>query len=365
MHIGMVRRDTSAEIDAAAADWAARANNSPLSPDEQAELDLWLEGDTRRLGAYARARALFSHARRIKALGATFDAESFQADLQAEKLRHDPEPVTADEQDEPDVAAPPELQPADNDDDAIRVRTSRRRFLVASGGAVAATIIGVAGFSWQAAAQTYSTKRGEIRLIPLEDGSSMTLNTASTAKVRFTDQERQIELVQGEALFDVIKNAKRPFVVAAGDTEVRAIGTSFSVTRLLDAPVEVVVKQGEVEVTRGTLPMVAPQRIGANTRTIVPAAAPMKTAAVAPEELGRALAWREGMLSFEDMPLRDAVTEFARYSDTRITLADPSMGDEPVTGLFAANDPSGFAHAVAASLGARAQPAPDGVTLRR
>jgi transmembrane sensor len=302
---------------------------------------------------------LFSHARRIKALGATFDPDSFRADLKAEKLRLDPAPITADEQDEP---PPAELQ--HGDDDAIRDRPSRRRFLVAGGGAAAATILGIAGFSWQAAAETYSTRRGEIRLIPLEDGSSMTLNTASTAKVRFTEAERQVELVQGEALFDVIKNAKRPFVVAAGDTDIRALGTSFSVARLLDAPVEVVVKQGEVEVTRGVSHMVAPQRIGANTRTIVPAAAPLTIAAVAPEELARALAWREGMLSFEDMPLRDAVREFARYSDTPITIADPAMGDDLVTGLFAANDPFGFAHAVAASLGAHAQVGPDGVTLQ-
>lgn len=360
----MTRRDTSAEIDAAAADWAARVNNAPLSPEEQAELDAWLEGDSRRLGAYARVRAMFSHAKRIQALGPSFDPDAFAAEREAERQRLDPQPPVLQPEELPALG-----HTSDNDDEyegpSRYMQPSRRRFLLAGGGAIATTVIGVAGFSWQAAAQTYSTKRGEIRLIPLVDGSSMTLNTESTAKVRFSDRERHVELVQGEALFEVAKDGKRPFVVAAGNTSIRAIGTSFSVARLADRPVQVVVKQGEVELIQPNRGATPPQRIGANTRTIVSATAPIKVAAVAPEELGRALAWREGMLSFEDMPLKQAIQEFARYNDTRILLADPALGEEPVTGLFAANNPVGFAQTVAASLGIHSQTAAGTVTIRR
>lgn len=339
----MGKRETSAEIDAVAADWAARVDNAPPAPPEQAELDAWLAGDTRRLGAYARTRAMFAHARRAKALGPNFDPELFpQSRSASAHVEEDIDPVESIE------------------------RPSRRRFLVMGGSAAtAASLVGMFGWSWQAAAQTYSTKRGEIRLVPLDDGSSVTLNTESTVTVRYDRKERRVELVRGEALFDVAKDPSRPFVVAAGDTNVRAVGTSFSVRRFADAPVEVVVRTGSVEVVRANLPAAAPLRVTANTRTIAPETAPLATTPIPPAEVGRALAWRQGMLSFEDMPLADAAQEFARYSDVRISFADPAIAKETVTGLYAANNPTGFAEAVASTLDLQAVQSSDGIYLRR
>jgi transmembrane sensor len=233
------------------------------------------------------------------------------------------------------------------------------------GAAVAAAAIGAVSLSWPAAAQTYRTAKGEIRIVPLADGSSITLNTSSEIRVRIQAKERRVELVAGEALFDVAHDASRPFVVDAGDTQVKALGTSFTVRRLGEQPVEVMVRQGVVEIARPDRPHIAPQRVAANVRAVAAPAAPIVETKLAPDTVSRELAWREGMLAFEDMPLKEAAAEFARYSDTRIEFADPSIGAETVTGLYAANNPRGFAKTVALSFGLEARSGPDGVTLSR
>lgn len=339
----MTRRETSAEIDVAAADWAVRVDHAPLDPQDQAGLDAWLSGDSRRLGAYARACAVFAHARRAKALGVDFDPDSYDNIGDA-------------------LAAPADnVEAMFRPDTAERNRHPTRRRVLAWGGSAAAAAA-MLGLSWQAAAKTYRTAKGEVRLVPLEDGSSFTLNTDSEVRVHYGSHERKVELARGEALFDVAPDAARPFMVVAGDTRVRAVGTSFTVKRIADAPVEVLVRQGEVEIVR---PAATPERVAANVRAVVPPQAATVAATLAPAQMVRELAWREGMLAFEDMPLADAAAEFARYSDVRIVLADPAIGRETVTGLYAANNPRGFARSVALSLSLNATNTSESVTLSR
>ena len=76
---------------------------------------------------------------------------------------------------------------------------------------------------------TYRTDVGEQRLIVLEDGSRMSLNTAKRVRVDLTPTQRTVSIEAGEALFEVAKDAQRPFVVRAGGSEVVALGTVFSV----------------------------------------------------------------------------------------------------------------------------------------
>jgi transmembrane sensor len=132
-----------------------------------------------------------------------------------------------------------------------------------------------------------------------------------------------------------------------------------------ERPVQVLVRQGIVEVEGSSAGRSTVIRLAANSRAVLKEAQPIAVTPVASMEVSRELSWREGMLSFEDLPLRDAADEFARYSDTRITFDDPAIGKETVTGLFAANNPGGFAKSVALSLGLRTQNGPEGVTLSK
>jgi transmembrane sensor len=113
--------------------------------------------------------------------------------------------------------------------------------------------------------------------------------------------------------------------------------------------VQVLVREGVVEVKRPDAPVAPPVRLAANTRASAPADAPIVAASVAPAEVTRALAWRVGRIAFEGETLKEAAAEFARYSDTRIEIDAPDVENQTVAGLFVSNDPVGFSKAVAAS----------------
>lgn len=321
-------KPTSHEIDDVAARWVARADRGPFSAQDQRAFDAWIDGDTRRLGSYARARAIALHTERARALGPDYDPASFAAPVRALVL-------------------------------------SRRNALW--GGAAAACLTGAAGVGLLVTApRRYNTRRGEIRVVPLEDGSVMTLNTASKVEVGYSNSTRNVRLFEGEALFDVAKDARRQFLVTAGDTQVRAVGTSFTVRRLGNTPVQVLVREGVVEVNRLQGPSRPPVRLSANSRAVAPEArAPISAVSLAPSDISRELSWREGRIAFEGGTLNQAASEFARYSDTRIIIDDPDIGREEITGLFVANDPVGFAKAVAVSLGLHATVGQDEVRLSR
>ena len=294
------------DLEEIAAEWAVKIDAAPLGAGEEAALDAWLEADARNLGAFARASAALAFANG-KTLGAPASAP---------------------------VASP-----------------SRRKFVafgaLAAGGA--GLLIAAPEVYRDLKRQTYATQIGETKILPLSDGSIVTLNTNSELEIRYTKERREIRLEQGEALFDVAKNEQRPFIVLAGNTQVRAVGTSFTVSLLPDEPVQVVVREGVVEVKRPDTPVAPPLRLAANMRAVAPANAPIVAAAVTPSEVARTLAWRYGRVAFEGETLKEAAAEFTRYSDTRIEIDAPDVENETVAGLFVANDPVGFAKAVAAS----------------
>jgi transmembrane sensor len=302
------------DIEDIAAEWAVKTDAERLEPGEQAALDAWLDADTRHLGAFARARAALAFAN----VG--------------------------------QIANGRELQ-------GRSLQSSRRRIIVlGSLAACGAGILVAAPLLWRALQrESYTTQIGETKVVPLSDGSVVTLNTNSRVDVNYTKERRDIRLVRGEALFDVAHNKQRPFLVQAGDTQVRAVGTSFTVKLLPDQPVQVLVREGIVEIKRPEVPVAPVIRVAANTRAIAPVAAPIVSTSVAPAEVNRALAWRVGRLSFEGETLKEAVAEFARYTDTRIEIDAPDVENQTVAGLFVSNDPVGFAKAVAASFKLRMQ----------
>lgn len=315
---------SSAEVDDAAGAWAAKVDCAPLSAKEQLEFQAWLAADVRHQGAYARARAILLMLQPADGAAAVASAED-------------------------------------------RLRPSRRGVLVAGSGMAAAVAAVSVAAGLEALRGRYATKRGEVRLISLPDGSVMTLNTASEVYVRFNSKVRDIRLTHGEALFDVRKSRKWPFIVRAGDTSVRAVGTSFTVERLTGEPVRVLVSEGVVEIARQGAARAGfgPVRLAANQRAFVDGGNGVRVEAVDPAVMPEQLSWRQGMLAFRATMLGDAAAQFSRYSDLKIEIDDPSVRREVITGLFSANDPGGFAQAAAASLGLRVETSPHVVRLVR
>ncbi|WP_313320831.1 FecR domain-containing protein [Stenotrophomonas sp.] len=300
-------------IDDIAAAWVAREDRAPLTQDEAAMRDAWLQADARHFGAYARAHAVLARTDRARALSAGGMGRAYTP--------HAP-------------------------------RRARRvlRWVVAAAAAVGVLAIGVQRH--EPGNEYYATRKGEILRVPLQDGSAITLDSDSQVRVRFSERRRDIQLLQGEALFDVAKNPDRPFVVRADDTDVTAVGTSFAVslTERRSGGVEVLVREGVVDVA-DTQGAVAPTRLVANYRALANRSHGIRIEAVPTDDVDQQLAWREGMLSFNGDTLSVAAAQFMRYSDTRIVIDDPLVGSRRIVGLYSASDPAGFARSVALSLG--------------
>lgn len=202
---------------------------------------------------------------------------------------------------------------------------------------------------------TYSTTVGERRAIALEDGSTVELNTDSQVRVRLGKDTRRLELVKGQALFAVAHDAGRPFIVTAGDTSVRAIGTRFEVYKT-GGEVRVVLAEGKVRVSK-TDAKVAPVFLTAGERADVRPRAPITAAAV---DVGATLGWTEGRLTFQDAPLEKAVAEVNRYSRRRITLGQGAPAQERVNGVFDVGDTDGFVAGVSTMLDLKSTRRSDG-----
>jgi len=127
-------------------------------------------------------------------------------------------------------------------------RWSKPKAWMGAAAAVAAMLLVVIGTSLMGPdAKYYQTGLGETRLVTLEDGTTVQLNTNSKLRVAFTDDVRQTALAYGEALFSVAKNPDRPFRVELGDRSVQVVGTQFNILRH-DSQLVVTVAEGIVDV---------------------------------------------------------------------------------------------------------------------
>jgi transmembrane sensor len=235
----------------------------------------------------------------------------------------------------------------------FRALIARRSAPWVAGAAVAAALVIVVMIA-QPLGQTYRTAVGERRVVALADGSTIDLNTDSAVRVRLSRHRRAITLDRGQALFAVAHDGARPFIVTAGDTAVRAVGTRFEVYRT-GAAVRVILAEGAVAVTQAHAP--APTMMRAGTRLDVVGKAPARPV---PIDVAAATGWTDGRLTFQDAPLAQAVAEVNRYSRQKVVLGPGAPADERVNGIFDAGDTTAFVKGVAASLDLKTSVGADG-----
>ena len=237
----------------------------------------------------------------------------------------------------------------------------RRRAVLA----LAATLVLVVGSmsTWAYLQRgTYTTDIGEQRSIVLKDGSTVELNSNSTLRVRYGDDERHINLVKGQALFEVAKDAKHPFIVQTDRTRIRAIGTQFDVYRKTHGTVVTVV-EGRVAVSGSVVPARressdggedrAPQPppsisaqpgellLAAGEQITVSAITPAKADIQAPHKanIAAATAWTSRMLIFDATSLPEVAEEFNRYTARRLVIASQQLDDFHVSGTYSSTNP--------------------------
>jgi transmembrane sensor len=273
-------------------------------------------------------------------------------------------------------------------DDAEQLRRFvplRPRVRAASGsswrGPLAAATFGMlmiaAGIVWFLQMGVIATKVGEQRQVVLDDGTRVFLNTDTRVVVKYGKEARRVELTRGEALFNVAKKPDWPFIVAAGDRQVRALGTSF-VVRRDEQRLAVTLVEGEVMVSprlaaasdgavssssqpdAGAIAQTPPAAAGQprnDVFTLAPGQRLTFTAGAATRldtpSVEKATAWRRGQVILDDTPLATAVVEMNRYNSVKLVVERPEAAALLVNGLFQAGDSTHFANAVAQAYGLR------------
>jgi len=194
--------------------------------------------------------------------------------------------------------------------------------------------------------KTYQTAHGEQIVTQLPDSSELHLNTDSSVTVRYTDQERVVEVARGQALFTVARDDRRRFRVAAGPAQVLAVGTQFDTYRRPDSTIVTVV-EGSVAVLVGKSPSPAvavlpPDALRVDAGYQVRVDTHGVSAQPTPVDVQQTTAWLQGKIAFEQRPLGEVADEFNRYGSIPIEIDDAALRALPISGVFDAYDIDSF-----------------------
>jgi len=286
---------------AQAADWLAERTSGDWTSDKQADLDAWLTESSGNLLAYWRLEAAWERTNRLAALRVS--------------LKGSGRP--------PQKSARPTI---------IKVA------------AVLTAISTLAGlgalYSSKPAGKTFTTATGGHEIVTLADGSSIELNTNTQLRLA-EGATRSVTLDRGEAYFQIRHDAAHPFVVVAGDHRVTDLGTKFVVRRDA-AQLKVSLLEGSARVDS-----IGPQSNTASA-TLTPGDVAIATAeslaiTKKPERrLTNDLAWRRGLLVFDNTSIGDVVSELNRYNKTKLVVADDATAKIGIGGTFPARDTGAF-----------------------
>ncbi|TDQ11493.1 FecR family protein [Pedobacter metabolipauper] len=156
-------------------------------------------------------------------------------------------------------------------------------------------------------------KGGEYQLV-LQDGSKVWLNAASsiTYPVEFNGKERRVK-IQGEAYFEIAKNAAKPFIVEANGTEVKVLGTHFNVSAYADDSfIKTTLVEGSVNVSKGEKhALLKPNQQALITKT-------SDHIAVTNVDVEEALAWKNGYFIFNGEDIRSVMKSVSRWYDVEV-----------------------------------------------
>jgi len=291
--------------------WAARSAYGTLAPEDHAELNAWLAIDRRHRGAYARARAGL---------------------LLMEDM----------------VAVSPPVSASVNDNEPDPTETRRARTWRTT--SIAASIAALLGIGSLYMARPFMKAPGQPKALAstwtmdLPDGSVATLGKNARITVDLGSTTRRITLAAGEATFEVAKDPSRPFVVRSGDVFAQATGTVYSVSRVGATGGRVKVREGSVLVwSRDERDQAVLLRAGGEL--VLNPGPPGEAASKATPPLPLP---QLAQISLDNVTIAAAAERFNRVNSVKIVIADPTVGEKRIVGLFAANDPELFARAAAA-----------------
>jgi len=343
-----------------AADWYARLRSGNVCEVDAVRFRAWVAADP-------------SHRREFDELDALWERIG-AIEQSPEVLRERAQPIRS------------EAAPQTREASAKAINHRPRIALLALAASLLLIVIVGASLYLRPGSNDYATGVGEQRVFPLDDGSVVTLNTSSRLRLDYSTSQRTIELLSGQANFEVAKDPHRPFIVKAGSGEVRAIGTVFDVYRMGDK-VTVTLIEGKVAILPNPISTftgkVSPVSIASSSDEAQKSSESQgerPTAGLSNEEtrpvltltpgqqlsyggseavvarqadVRRVSAWRTRKLEFDDTPLTEAIAEANRYSKVAIELRAPKFATTLITGTFEAGKNELFAEALESYFGLR------------
>ncbi|HZO52740.1 MAG TPA: FecR domain-containing protein [Bryobacteraceae bacterium] len=247
------RNKFNLQISEEAAEWFVDFRLGNIDAAGRQEFDAWIRRSPEHLCAYIETAAIWNEGSSLAAhRDLDSDALIALAHTEGNVVPLDLDRPWALRENKPNSHASEErakpTRQASQVDVSTKHRTPRRR-LVSAAAVLAMVVLGsTAMLLWQLGRETvYATAVGERRILKLEDGSSVELNSRSRIRVRFAQTQRDVELLEGQVLFHVAKDPHRPFIVHSDSVRVRAVGTQFDVKRK-SAGTTVTVVEGRVAV---------------------------------------------------------------------------------------------------------------------
>jgi transmembrane sensor len=316
--------------------WLARLSGDEAAEESGPAFDAWLATPGHR-AAYQEALALWHE----------FDA---RADAVLAELS-EPTPVVA-----PAVA--PVIRLAD------RRRPARHWWVPVGGVAVAAglALAVMPSVLTQPTVQSFATGKGQHQTVALADGTKLDLDAETRLTVTLSRGERRVALADGQVIFDVAHDEKRPFTVEARGRLVRDLGTQFDVKARGDQ-LTVTVARGRVEVTSEAAGSSAQGVIlTPGERLAIGPEGPAQLTSVDPQET---FSWRSGRLVYRGQPLADVVADLNRQFVEQTEIADPELGKLPITGVIVLDNPRAVMARLALMLPIKAVPSDRALTLHR
>jgi transmembrane sensor len=368
------RTNINSQIVDEASSWFVECRAGDLDEAGQLEFDAWLRRSPEHLRAYLEVAAIWNEGPGLDPTN-KWDAGT----LIAEAAR-DPDNVVALNRYTSDDTAQtsPVRSVVHNDLPRERrfVHLPRRRAFV-----LAASLAGVscamAMWLWLLmSSPVYTTGVGEQRLFKLADSSTVEMNSKSRIRVRYSKDERAVDLLAGQALFHVAKGSARPFIVEVGGTRVRAVGTQFDVYKKARVTI--------VTVVEGRVSVVAPVNIAGDVTQPPPRAPTQPAASTAPAPISRAedtaeardrrhaskptgpilvsageqltvtsqlvqlaehanitaaTAWTQRQVVFDSATLAEVAEEFNRYNSRQVIIDAPESYQFHISGVFSSTDP--------------------------
>jgi transmembrane sensor len=320
------RTSVNEQIQDEATEWFIRFCEDEVDGSACEEFDAWLRVSPQHVRAYLDISAFWV------AAGSMTRTPKVDVDLLVQRARAAGNVVALDRTIKPEAP--------------VKGERSVHRLRLAVAASLLFTCLALGTWKWWQVVRypSYATQFGEQRTFTLEDGSVVELNARTRIRVRFTDAGRDVDLIEGQALFRVAKNPDRPFIVASGNTRVRAVGTEFDVYQKARGTVVTVV-EGRVSVSAPPARPATPAAdAGAQTDPVLLSAGEQVTvtshrvAAPSRANVAQAMAWTEGKLVFDSTPLSEVVQEFNRYNARPLSIDDPQVLALHISGAFRTTD---------------------------